>query len=1181
MAGDTSTNVHPQWRFYAPGLDKDGSLSTYITSKGYLGFIGSQNTLNSADGFWVNAVSSNGIAPPTDSGISSFALPWAGFTNGLVSYWHLDGNWHDSAGTNDLVAFSSGGFSTDVSAGQVYGPSGSDTGNGAVNPNFTLLPEANGITLAGWALVPDNGTGGVLFGFAADGWASPQMNIYINWGFPWVNLGQGSDGALVQYARISDNCWHHLALVLPANFRTAIPFRMYIDGQEVLPTTIDHSATGNASLGTGATLWGSPFVAGAFTSPNGADSSARNMKIDEVGVWQRALGADEVALLAAQHGGAKTCQNAPIPNWAPGPRFITPPTPPTPQPTLGVHVLTNDTIAVITDPNPWLKQRITIDSGAYLTAMESVRNLLPTWMPQAHYELATEESILHYRPGILAALSGSGHFSFSGSDINTSVPPVAGLWPQSTREFRTPSFAANGGEIHTAASEVVYYSYLKLAQPMHSGTSYTVADEWGNTHSFTYDEQQTLSWAIKVNQVGYQADSNEKIAYVGSWLGPNGGALDLQQLAPLLDGSQKTFNLIRESDGSSVFTGNITFRGDESQPIPIPPAKTETVRLSGEKIYQLDFSPVTATGRYHVQIPGIGRSWSFDIGPHALGEAFFVHARGLYHQRCGSLDPARTPWSRGDAHHPIRKAYHPTELNAYGNHSTESAPWGFMDANGVYPAGGIDAFTAITATKTDQVISSTSGEWHDAGDFSLDGMGHVRVVEYLTEAYLMYPQNFTDNQLNIPESGNGIPDILDEAIWGMDLWRRLQEPDGRVALYVEAESHPQIADPAIDTQPYYQGLATRNSSLLYAENAARLAQALNVAGANAQATLFLNSAKRAYSFAMTDYVTIPRISMSFTLNGGVITWIEPAHQDTNRQVKALVQLWLASGDQQYFDAMNTTEMTSAFAGAVGSLYWRDSGIDFMDVAMAPEKFPSGWGGVARNGIVSTADEWLGWQNRNPYRNLWYAPGEGYFPLMGWGNNGYYPALNLIAAWKTTGDDRYRAGASHMVNFMIGANPQGRSLTTGLGSNYVVHPLHLPSDSDGIADPVPGITIYGYGFGIPFAARQVVYGLFNDANPGMAFDGVALAQLPPPWNNTAMSLTEISNTLYSAMPIWRNMVTMEAANVPQNEFTVPETIGPATLVTGVLMGAGWTPPPTLLNRKPKTAAELQDALWYQP
>jgi hypothetical protein len=332
---------------------------------------------------------------------------------------------------------------------------------------------------------------------------------------------------------------------------------------------------------------------------------------------------------------------------------------------------------------------------------------------------------------------------------------------------------------------------------------------------------------------------------------------------------------------------------------------------------------------------------------------------------------------------------------------------------------------------------------------------------------------------------------------------------------------------------------------------------------------------------MTDYVTIPRISMSFTLNGGVITWIEPAHQDTNRQVKALVQLWLASGDQQYFDAMNTTEMTSAFAGAVGSLYWRDSGIDFMDVAMAPEKFPSGWGGVARNGIVSTADEWLGWQNRNPYRNLWYAPGEGYFPLMGWGNNGYYPALNLIAAWKTTGDDRYRAGASHMVNFMIGANPQGRSLTTGLGSNYVVHPLHLPSDSDGIADPVPGITIYGYGFGIPFAARQVVYGLFNDANPGMAFDGVALAQLPPPWNNTAMSLTEISNTLYSAMPIWRNMVTMEAANVPQNEFTVPETIGPATLVTGVLMGAGWTPPPTLLNRKPKTAAELQDALWYQP
>jgi hypothetical protein len=256
-------------------------------------------------------------------------------------------------------------------------------------------------------------------------------------------------------------------------------------------------------------------------------------------------------------------------------------------------------------------------------------------------------------------------------------------------------------------------------------------------------------------------------------------------------------------------------------------------------------------------------------------------------------------------------------------------------------------------------------------------------------------------------------------------------------------------------------------------------------------------------------------------------------------------------------------------------------LDFVDVAIAPEKFPLGWGGTAFNGIVSTANNWLGWQSFTAYRNLWYAPGEGYFPLMGWGNNEYLPALHLIAAWKITGEDRYRAGANHVVNWMSGANPQGRSLTTGLGSNYVVQPLHLPSDSDAIADPVPGMTIYGYGFGIPFAARQAVYGLFQDANPGMSFNGAALAQLPPPWNDTQLSLTSIADVLYANMPIWRNMVTMEAANVPQNEFTVTDTIGPATLVTGVLMGPGWVPPVGLLNRQPKTRAELQDALWYQP
>jgi hypothetical protein len=42
--------------------------------------------------------------------------------------------------------------------------------------------------------------------------------------------------------------------------------------------------------------------------------------------------------------------------------------------------------------------------------------------------------------------------------------------------------------------------------------------------------------------------------------------------------------------------------------------------------------------------------------------------------------------------------------------------------------------------------------------------------------------------LNIPESGNGIPDILDEAAYAVDAWKSTQRPDGAVSSWIEQSS---------------------------------------------------------------------------------------------------------------------------------------------------------------------------------------------------------------------------------------------------------------------------------------------------------------------------------------------------------------------------------------------------------
>ncbi len=1094
---------------------------------------------------------------------------------GLFAHWKLDGDWLDAQGRHPLTPERPGGFAAAAALrpgpNLAYGPTGAATSNGARTEGLTSLPEAEGLTLEGWVSLPDDNSRGVLFGFGDDSWEAAKLHVASVWGFLQVRIGSQADGATAQYARIGDTCWHHVALVLPRGFRAGEPFRFYLDGVKLAPSVIEHSPTGTNVLSESATLWGSAFAIGRFGSAEPGPSGGRQ-KVDEVRLWARELDAAEIAHLAIPTGEGPKCDEFRPPAWAPGLRFQPPATPPVPAPTLGIHVLTDDTLAIITDPNPWLKQRFLADCGEFFRALEQHRPALESWVAPLHYDLGAQEVVHHYRPALLAALGRDGHFRIAGPGQAEAPLADVTLWPQASREFRAPRLTPGTGEEHVSAVEMVYYTYCRLPFRLQPGATYRVVDAWGNAVEWTYREDRTVSWALKVNQLGYLADAPNKYAYLGAWLGPQRGALDLARF----DGAP--FHLCRESDDQVAWTGRIRFRADENQ--RIHPANAEPVILSGERVYELDFSPFSTPGRYYVRVPGAGRSWPFVLGQNALGEAFFVHARGLFHQRCGHpLLSDHTAWPRGDRHTNTFRAAFPTEAGAYADHLADG--YGFRDADGLFPQVPPYAdltFAAVAATMTPERLPHVVGGWHDAADYDRPGWRHLIAVADLTESYLLFPDNFTDGQLNLPESGNGLPDLLDEAVWGMEVWRQAQEPDGRVALHIEADSHPHESDPGRDTQPYALGLATRNSSLQYAEHAARLARALALAGSPERSMVFLDSARRAFAFGMRPG---PRISISLTLWDQSVTWSEPEHPDPKAVVRALVQLWLASDDAAFRTALDAPELDRAFRQDVDDLYWRTSGFDHIDVALAPDRFPSGWAAYARRGIVATADGWLEAQASHAYRKVWYAPDHGYFGLMQWGASGFRHLRELVAAWRLTGDAKYRTGALLGIDWMHGANPQGRVNTTGLGANSIVHPLHLPSDADGIAEPVPGLSIYGYSYPIPHAGRSHAYGLFSAPRINEGFSLRNLAQLPPPWNDPDLDLEAIAEVLSNGIPLWRRLVTLENNNVPQTEFDINGTIGHAAAVTGCLLGPGWTPGPELRHRQPRSAAQLQDSLWYQP
>jgi endoglucanase len=115
--------------------------------------------------------------------------------------------------------------------------------------------------------------------------------------------------------------------------------------------------------------------------------------------------------------------------------------------------------------------------------------------------------------------------------------------------------------------------------------------------------------------------------------------------------------------------------------------------------------------------------------------------------------------------------------------------------------------------------------------------------------YEMYPQAFTDGQLNIPESGNGIPDLVDEACWGVDFWLRMQDADGGVRGGAGPNAAVTTA-PDHDAHPVYLYGKDPITSLSLAAVAAQLGRILDSLGKQEEATRYLERAEKAWAYGL-------------------------------------------------------------------------------------------------------------------------------------------------------------------------------------------------------------------------------------------------------------------------------------------------------------------------------------------
>lgn len=521
---------------------------------------------------------------------------------------------------------------------------------------------------------------------------------------------------------------------------------------------------------------------------------------------------------------------------------------------------------------------------------------------------------------------------------------------------------------------------------------------------FTYSDKQ-VNGSVKVNQIGY-LPSSPKYAYIGNYLG-SGGAMKIES---------ESYELRKKDTDEPVYSGDLLFRGADYS-------------LSGEDVYECDFTDFADPGWYYIFVPGVGRSYDFRIHESAFDEAMRVATKGLFLQRCGmELSPEYAgEYAHASCHMSAAKVHYSIgNIETYGNEVIHSE----LDV---------------------------SGGWHDAGDYSRPLSNQVVVISDLLDAYESFPHKFSDSW-NIPESGNGIADILDEAQWGLDFLLKMQSEDGGVFYKVATKDYPAVL-PSEDVNQYYVSAKTTYITAMHAAVMAKAARIFLACDPD-QADLYRISALRSWEFLSEHLESIPSFGyVDELLDSDLSCGETPDDSDKDERAWAAAELYKLTGKEQYHESFvwNWTS-NDPFMG------WNRQAHSQIRASRAyltiqQQNFEQEIKDQITEALLQNADELVQSTEQNVYRGAYRSDHR---PYIGWGD--YSQSTNkaavLIRAYLASNNDSYLRASQLNLDAQFGNNPLSRSFVTGLGSNPVMNPIHYPSQLDGINDPIPGIPVYG-------------------------------------------------------------------------------------------------------------------------
>ena len=411
--------------------------------------------------------------------------------------------------------------------------------------------------------------------------------------------------------------------------------------------------------------------------------------------------------------------------------------------------------------------------------------------------------------------------------------------------------------------------FLKLSEPMITGQTYTLEMNSNlntdiTSSTFTYDIFNSRSEAIHLNLVGYLSNSSIKAADLYMWMG---------------DGAARDYSAF---EGRTVYIYNVAT--EESLPVStVSFGKNRASEAYGRYLIQsdvwwADFTAFTTPGTYRLAIEGVGCSEDFEIANNIYYEPFKISTLGFFYMRIGqdSLDmspvPRRPLYLPGTS--PVSTKVLITDMDPY--HLDWSSQSGDKWDNPTF-------FSNYLKTSSPE-NSEAYGGHSDALDWDRH-LGHISIIYDMLLPYILSDGALSYDDLNIAESGNGIPDLLDEARYEVDFWLRLRYQGG----YSHGLTNP------TDGNILYQADNTPIAAWANAANGAILAEAFRIAGETALMNYYKDAAVEAYDYALA----LSDQMLDTKLEAGTTTF-----RGRDLKMMAAAFLYNVTGDGTYEDVIN-------------------------------------------------------------------------------------------------------------------------------------------------------------------------------------------------------------------------------------------------------------------------------------